>query len=221
MKGKKFAWFAAPPLILIFMLCLFSAAFSEKMTISLKTVSAGKYLMHLLEAFDTEADANRALTNDIRQFLVTDDYIFNDPNIAVYNSSGTHKVQHDALYFIVNGVLYTKATASITLSGDAVPQAKYGAWAFDVGVNGTVDVTPAAANATGYTTAALAAAGIPAAASDHARLGYMTVTRASPNGTFIPGTTEIGATGVTAAYTDLTPASNIGAAVTEQVTSGN
>lgn len=86
------------------------------------------------------------------------------------------------------------------LSGDNVPQDKYGAWAIDVTAADAKSITPAADNATGYDTAAEAIAAIPAVAKDKARLGV--VTAISNSGVFDPGTTDLDDGAVTDTYTD-------------------
>ncbi len=105
--------------------------------------------------------------------------------------------------YIINGVHYSKAAvaAGTAPGNDVVPQNKYGAVAFDIGANGTIDATEAADNATGYNTAALAVAAIPAVAADHVRMGYVTAIKT--DGAFTFGTTELGAANSTVAYTSI------------------
>lgn len=90
--------------------------------------------------------------------------------------------------------------AGTALSGDDVPQDKYGAWAIDVTAADAKSITPAADNATGYDTAAEAIAAIPTVAKDKARLGV--VTAISDTGVFDPGITNLDAAAVTDTYTD-------------------
>ena len=66
---------------------------------------------------------------------------------------------------------------------------------------GTVTIQEAAANATGYATAALALAGLPAVPADKAALGTVTVLAADGTA-FTPGTTELSAANITDAYVD-------------------
>ncbi len=103
-------------------------------------------------------------------------------------------------YYHIAGVQYLKAavTAGTVPGDDVIPEDKYGAVAFDIGTNGVIDVIEAAANATGYESAVLAIAGIPAAASDHVRMG--TVTAMKSDGAFTFGTTALNATNVTATF---------------------
>ncbi len=139
------------------------------------------------------------LVNDIRAKLLGD-YPVSRPGLAI--GSTTTAVSNVAFDFTVNGVRYSKAAVSAgTAPGDdVVPQSTFGAVAFDIGVNGTIDAIEAPANATGYASAALAAAALPASASDHARMGYVTATKS--DGAFTFGTTALNAANTTVAYTD-------------------
>ena len=83
---------------------------------------------------------------------------------------------------------------------DVIPQGTYGACAFDIGVDGTIDAIEATGNATGYASAALAAAGLPAPATGHARMGYVTATKS--DGAFTFDTTNLNASNSTVAYTE-------------------
>jgi len=114
-------------------------------------------------------------------------------------------VSSTAFAYVINGVVYTKtAVAAGTAPGnDVIPQSKYGAVAFDIGVNGTIDAVEAYANAIGYTSAALAVSGLPQVGDEHIRLGYVTVTKS--DGAFTFGTTALNAANVTTAYTSSFP----------------
>ena len=105
--------------------------------------------------------------------------------------------------FIINGKLYTKAAvaAGTAPGNDVIPQNTYGAVAFDIGADLTIDAVEAADNATGYGSALLAAAGLPAVAADHARIGYVTAMKS--DGTFTFGTTALNAANTTVAYSNL------------------
>ena len=105
-------------------------------------------------------------------------------------------------YYHIAGVQYSKTSVSAgTAPGDdVIPQGKYGAVALDIGADGTIDVIEATANATGYDSAALAIAGIPAVAADHVRMGTVTVTKSDSNFTF--GATPLNETNVTVAITN-------------------
>jgi hypothetical protein len=111
-------------------------------------------------------------------------------------------VRTDAFNFAIAGTGYTKAAvaAGTALAGDNIPDGKYGAWALDIGADGTVDVVPATGNGAGtYTTSPLAIAGLPDVEAAHVRLGNTTASNAGA--VFDPGTTALDAATVTEAYT--------------------
>ncbi len=113
----------------------------------------------------------------------------------------TTNVYSGAFTFDIAGVGYSKtAVAAGTAPGnDVIPQSKYGAVAFDIGADGTIDAVEATDNATGYDSAALAVAGLPAAEAAHVRMGYVTATKSDGDFTF--GTTALNAENATVAYT--------------------
>lgn len=115
--------------------------------------------------------------------------------------STPENVATTAFNFYVAGVKYAKtAVAAGTAPGASViPMGTFGAVALDIGVNGTIDAVDAADNATGYDTAALAVAGLPAVASGHVRIGYVTAKKSDGDFTF--GTTSLAAANTTVAYT--------------------
>lgn len=106
-----------------------------------------------------------------------------------------------AFYYLIGGQLYLKAavTAGTAPGNDVVPQNKYGAVAFDIGADGTIDAIEATGNATGYDSAALAIMGLPAVAADHVRIGYITAIKT--DGAFTFGTTQLDAANTTIVYT--------------------
>ena len=120
------------------------------------------------------ATDNKRLLNEIRANLVGD-YLDSAPVLAI--GSTKPNVANAKFDFHINGDEYDQVAlaAGTALSGDDVPQSLYGAWALDVGINETIDITPAAGNATGYASAVLALAGIPAVAADHIRMGTVSV----------------------------------------------
>lgn len=194
-------------------------------------------LVKVLKSMDTEIDALRVLANELRTdhattkavidaltAAVQGNYVITSPALAI-GSTTTH-VSNIGFNYIINGALYYKAAvaAGTAPGNDVIPQNKYGAVALDIGTNGTVDVVEATDNATGYASAALAIAAIPAVAADHARMG--TVTAIKTDGAFTFGTTALSAANSTVAYTNSTglfaqitgtgPATLTAAAVTEQ-----
>lgn len=161
--------------------------------------------------FKTVCDDLKTLANDIRAKL-QGDYIITTPTLAI--GSTTTAVSNVAFDYLVNGAPYAKAAvaAGTAPGNDVVPTGTYGAVAFDIGTDGTIVAVEATDNATGYASAALAAAGLPAVAADHARMGYVTASKS--DGAFTFGTTALNAANTTVAYTNGTSAfSAIGAAV--------
>ena len=168
---------------------------------------------HLADGASTTATiaANTALVNDIRAKL-KGNYTVSRPALAI--GSTPANVANAAFDFTVGGVRYSKAAvaAGTAPGNDVVPQSTFGAVAFDIGIDGTIDAIEAAANATGYASAVLAIAGIPSAAAGHARMGTVTATKS--DGAFTFGTTSLAAANTTVAYTDgETNLEAIGAAV--------
>ncbi|OQC20778.1 MAG: hypothetical protein BWX71_02524 [Deltaproteobacteria bacterium ADurb.Bin072] len=166
--------------------------------INLEAVKNPQLLLKILERMDYQQD-------DILAYLSTDDYVLSDPGLTVGSSSAA-KLKISNTWYMINGVMYYVASAE-TAPVDTIPQNKYGAWALEVGTDGTIDEIGATDNATGYASAALAVAGLPAVQADHARLGYATVIKS--DGEFTGGTTEWTAAGVTAVYVDLLPTAKL------------
>lgn len=131
---------------------------------------------------------------------LTKSSVVSKPGLAIGGT--TTDVSSVAFDYLINGVQYSKAAvaAGTAPGNDVVPQSKYGAVAFDIGANGTIDAVEAPNNAVGYDTAALAVAALPAVASDHSRMGYVTATKS--DGAFTFGTTALNAANTTVAYTD-------------------
>jgi len=165
--------------------------------INLEAVKNPQLLLKILERMDYQLD-------DIRSYWTTDDFVFSDPGLTYGSSAAKLKISNT--WYMINGVMYYVASAE-TAPVDTVPINKYGAWALEVGTNGTIDEIGAAANTTGYASAALAVAGLPAVQTDHARLGYATVIHTGAD--FVGGTTEWTTAGVTAVYVDLLPTAKL------------
>lgn len=174
----------------------------------------------LLNAMYTEIAQARALANSVKTQLnaiinyLKGDFLLTGPALAI--GSTAQNVSNVAFSYVINGALYYKAAvaAGTPPGNDVVPQNKYGAVAFDIGTDGTIDAVEAAANATGYNSAALAVAGIPAVAADHVRIGNVTVVKS--DGTFTFGTTALSDANTTEVYTSTsTLFSGIATAVSE------
>jgi len=121
------------------------------------------------------------------------------PALAIGTANAAH-VLNGAFSFIIGSYADDKASAETALDGDTVPQSKYGAWQLIVDADGTITVQEADDNATGYASAARAVKDLPAHTSGTIVMGFVTAINTS--GTFIPGTTELSAAGVTDTYTD-------------------
>ncbi len=171
--------------------------------------TAGNELITDHATFKAVVDDIKSLVNDIRSKL-KGDHVVTCPDLKI--GADTTAVKCEAFTYMINGVLYYKASTETEPGNDVVPQNKYGAVAFDIGADGTIDVVEAPANAAGYDSAALAAAALPAVAADHARMGYVTAMK--DNGAFTFGTTDLNDANTTEAYTNGTSAMTaIGAAV--------
>lgn len=120
---------------------------------------------------------------------------------ALAIGSTTPNVSNGAFTYYVDGVKYAKAAvaAGTAPGNDVVSTGTFGAAAFDIGADGIIDAVEATANATGYGSAALAAAGLPAVAAGHVRMGYVTASKSDAAFTF--GTTNLDAVNTTVAYT--------------------
>lgn len=149
----------------------------------------------------TVVDAIKTLVNDIRTKLTA----FVDNGMltsAVLGIGSTPTAVASALFmYTVSGVVYTKAAvaAGTAPGNDVIPTGTFGAVAFDIGADGTIDAIEATDNATGYASAVLAVAGLPAAGAGHVRIGYVTASKS--DGAFTFGTTELNAANTTVAYT--------------------
>ena len=183
----------------------------KQRTGSLANVSDAFHLRKLLEATRSEVSSLRSVVNNIYGAL-SGNYLVTQPTLAI--GTTVQNVSNLAFYYSIAGTVYYKAAvaAGTAPGNDIVPQAKFGAVAFDIGVNGTIDAIEAPANATGYASALLAAAALPAPAADHARMGYVTATKSDDTFTF--GTTALNAANSTVAYTDYLTVFNAATTVT-------
>jgi len=121
------------------------------------------------------------------------------PSLAIGSSNKAH-VANSAFKYDIDGHSYSKSAVETALSGDSVPQNKYGAWRLDVDSDGTISITAADNNSTGYATPAFAVDGLASESSSEACMGFVIVVNTS--GSFVPGTTELDATGVSTTYAD-------------------
>jgi hypothetical protein len=141
----------------------------------------------------------RDLVNDIVTNLQATTLV-TKPVLAVGSTAAN--VAHQAFVFSIGGVQYLKAANAVGVApgNDVVTEDGFGAVALDIGANLTIDVIEAPANAAGYASAALALAALPAAASDHVRIG--TVTASGSEAAFTFGTTDLDAANTTVAFAD-------------------
>ncbi|MFA5382056.1 MAG: hypothetical protein WC356_02740 [Candidatus Micrarchaeia archaeon] len=126
------------------------------------------------------------------------------PTLAI-GSSDTKKIKHSTFSYLIGGYSYSKTTSEVSFSGlSTIPQNKYGAFALKINSAGTITISQASGNATGYATPALAIEGLNAADSDSAFMGFVTVI-STDSGGFIPGTTALDNAAITDTYTDGDP----------------
>ncbi len=111
-------------------------------------------------------------------------------------------VANGTFAFFIAGAEYSKAAipAGTAPGNDVIPINLYGAVAFDIGIDGTIDIIEAGANAAGYASAVLAIAGIAAVGAGHIRIGTVTAMRTV--GAFTFGTTALDDADSTVAYID-------------------
>lgn len=118
----------------------------------------------------------------------------------VIGADNSAKVKHSDFTYEINNYGYSKSSSEVDLTGDDVPVNKYGAWSLRIDEDGTITVTAASDNSTGYDSPRLALEALTNADSDSAYMGYVTVVRS--DAAFVPGTTELNLGTVTATYTD-------------------
>jgi hypothetical protein len=78
---------------------------------------------------------------------------------------------------------------TVSLSGSNIPADKWGAWSLYFSTTGTLTVTAASGNATGYATAALARAGCTASTDEQVAMSYIAV-RAPVASAWVPNTSH-------------------------------
>ncbi len=127
-----------------------------------------------------------------------DEQFITAPTLVI--GTDTTKVKHSDFDYLINDFAHSKASSEVDLTGDAIPQDKFGAWSLRIDEDGDITVTAAADNATGYLTPRLALEALTSSDSDTAYMGYVTVIKS--DGTFTPTTTALNASNVTATFTD-------------------
>lgn len=187
--------------------CLFHTSATDDTNKDIYAKMQGKWLTSAMTKPGTIAPTTNYDIYILEGATATGEYILNSAALAIGGT--TTNVYSGAFGYIINATAYTKAevAAGTAPGNDVIPQSTYGAVAFDIGADGTIDAIEAADNATGYSTAALAVAGIAAAASDHCRIGWVTATKS--DGAFTFGTTALNAANSTVAYTSVIPAVDV------------
>ena len=106
--------------------------------------------------------------------------------------------------YLISTTFYTKTnnTTGVAPGTDVIPLGKWGAVSLDIDSAGTITITSATNNATGYNTEILALNGIPAVAGTKFRMGTVAVTKSDGGFTF--GTTSFSAANVTANFRSAT-----------------
>ena len=126
-----------------------------------------------------------------------DEQFITPPGLAI--GTDATKVLHATFDYEIQQFAYSKDTSEVDLTGDTIPQNKYGAWSLKIDTDGTITVTPADDNATGYDTPRKALEGLGLSDNESAYMGYVTVISTDA---FIPGTTALDDGAVTDTYTD-------------------
>lgn len=143
------------------------------------------------------------------QYITIQNCLFSHSTDGVLNTAGLStstgtpaNVKWTNFEYIISATTYSKAAdaTGIAPGNDVIPSGKFGAVAFEIDAGGTVDAIEATNNATGYDSAALAAAGLPAVQASHIRMGYLTVSQS--DGNFTLGTSALNGATVTEAYTN-------------------
>jgi len=129
-----------------------------------------------------------------------DEHYITPPSLAI--GTDTTKVLNAAFSYQVGTFGYNKASTETALSGDPVPQSKYGGWMLTIDAAGDIAITEAPSNSDGYATAAIAIHDL-ATTDQVASMGF--VTAINTGGTFVPGTTALDAATVSDTYTDGRP----------------
>ena len=128
-----------------------------------------------------------------------DEQFITDPTLVI-GASDTKKVKHSDFDFEVQSKSYSKSSSEVALTGSAIPTGLFGAWSLRVATDGTITVTAAGDNATGFLTPRIALDALTTSDADSAYMGYVTVTKS--DGSFTPDTTALNASNVTATFTD-------------------
>lgn len=129
-----------------------------------------------------------------------DEQFVTKPTLVI-GSSDTTKIKHSDFTYRIQNYSYPKDSSEVDLTGDTIPQNKYGAWLLKIDSDGDITVTAADDNGTGYDTQRKALEALNKSDSDSCFMGYVTV-MSTDSGGFIPATTALDDSAVTGTYTD-------------------
>jgi hypothetical protein len=128
----------------------------------------------------TNLDTLIKRTNQLLNFAAGGEGLISTPNLRIGTTDD--QIRSDAFSFFINGVIGQKAAvaAGTAPGAQTVPADKWAIYKLSIAANGTITVTPAAANATtGYDTEVLALAANPATPANEANMGHVTVKTAA------------------------------------------
>jgi hypothetical protein len=167
--------------------------------VALACLAKGYTLAQWLDELRTVVADLKTLANAVKASFTAG--LLSAPTLAIGSGDKT-AVANALFYYMIAGTIYAKAAdgAGTEPGNDVIPNGKFGACAFDIGINGTIDAVEAALNSTGYDSALLAIGGIPAVASAHVRMG--TVTAKDTGEAFTFASVALDHAGSTVAYTD-------------------
>lgn len=172
----------------------FSKAFLTDESAFIEVAPGGVLLLAApaVAGYAVETNQNRV---DVQNSWGEPDALYAAPGLAI--DADTTKFQTtNAITWAMNEGYWSLAattniafTAADTVNIETNQVASYGVWRIQAATNGTVSTIPAATNMA-YTSAALAAAAVPAAAANNIALGYVVVMAEASN-TFTAGTTAL------------------------------
>jgi len=167
--------------------------------VALACLAQGYTLAQWLDEVRTVVADLKALANALKASFTAG--LLSAPGLAIGSGDKT-AVANALFYYMIAGTIYARAAdgAGTEPGNDVIPDGKFGACAFDIGIDGTIHAVEAALNSTGYDSALLAIAGIPAVASAHVRMG--TVTAKDTGAAFTFASVALDHGGATVAYTD-------------------
>ncbi|KKM81310.1 hypothetical protein LCGC14_1331130 [marine sediment metagenome] len=143
---------------------------------------------------------NFSLTSFHIDHQFEDEQFITEPTLVI-GSSNAARVKHSDFSYRIADFSYSKSSSEVALTGDTIPQNKYGAWSLKIDEDGDITVAAADDNSTGYDTPRKALEALNSSDSSSAYMGYVTVVSTASGG-FIPDTTLLSASGVTDTFTD-------------------